>query len=126
MKKAPAQDRTVNMFSSPEEEAVINQAEIEVEKDGRVPAEEDVNRTRDKYFQYQEWATKHFADRDATSNEYRLSLKEGFYLLETILKMPGGREAYGSSGVMIREADIIKITQVFVDAARAKKAKENR
>lgn len=122
-KKPSAADRTVSLFAAPQELPI--EVVEETEKDAeRVPLEEDVDRMREVAFRGQEWTSKHFADKDATSNEYRLSFKGGFYYLETLHRLPDGKSVHGYSGLMIRESDLFNLTRVLVEAVREKQKKD--
>lgn len=129
-KKHTAEDRTISMFggaTSLEERtaaAVAAEAELEAgeKSTGRVPVEEDVNRLRDAAFTTQEWTTKHFGSFEAPGNEYRCSKRGRYYFVETIMKMPGAATAYGHTGVIVHERDIMELTKIMVAAVREKQA----
>ena len=114
------------MFSGKSE---INARAIEVieetERDGeRVLVEQDADRVRENAFKGQEWTSKYFGSTDAPGNEYRMSYRGGHYYLETILKEHGKPLAYGYTGIMIRECDLLEATKVMVAAVREKQARD--
>jgi hypothetical protein len=124
-KKPNAADRTLGLFGQPPavEEREIEVLEPEV-KGERVPVEEDVNRMRESAFKGQEWTSKYFGSYDAPGNEYRVSKKGDYYYLETILKEVGKPTAYGYTGVMVHDRDLMELTKVLVAVVRAKQAAE--
>lgn len=129
MKKSPAADRTVDMFTktvsvTPIEERTIEQEEASTHTGDRKPLEDDHERQRAIAFQGQEWTSKYFGSFDAPGNEYRVSHKGEHYYLETLAKLPDGKEAYGYTGVMVHDRDLYKMVEVLVRAVRDKQARE--
>lgn len=127
-KKPSAADRTLGMFGQPPaaEEREIEVLD-EVAKDGaRVPVEEDADHHREVAFRGQEWTSKYFGSYDAPGNEYRVSQRGEYYYVETILKEVGKPTAYGYTGIMVHERDIMELTKVMVAAVRAKQAKDTK
>ncbi len=114
-KKPSAHDRTVNMFEVPKE-ALPEYVEADA-SEGRVSHTEDADRLRDHAFQVQEWTSKSFGILTGNANEYRVTLRNGFYYLECV-----SDARY--CGLMIPEADLFNLAGVIVDAAKAKKAKQ--
>lgn len=123
MKKPSAATRTIDMFAPVRAQ---DEREIEVlapeEKGERTTVEEDADRMRETAFKGQEWTTKYFGSVVAPGNEYRLSLRGQYYYLETILKEQGKPLAYGYTGLMVHERDLLEMTKVLVAAVRAKQA----
>lgn len=123
-KKPSAADRTLGMFGQP---PAAEEREIEVieekEKDGeRRTVEEQADHSREKAFIGQAWATKYFGSFEAPGNEYRVSHKGQYYYVESILKEVGKPTAYGYTGVMVHDRDLMELTKVLVAAVRAKQA----
>ncbi len=87
---------------------------IESEKGDRSDTHD---RLRDNAFKVQEWTSKSFGIAPGPANEYRVSLRNGFYYLECV-----SDSRY--CGLMIPEADLFNIAGVITTAARSKKAKE--
>ena len=100
------------------------EVEEETERGERVPLEEDVDRMREKAFLGQEWTSKYFGTPDAEVSEYRVSLRDGYYYLETLRKMPDAKTAYGYTGVMVHERDLYAMVKVLVQAVRDKQQRE--
>lgn len=130
-KKHTAADRTISMFggqTTVEERtaaAVAAEAEaVEGKERTRTSVEEDVNRLREAAFTTQEWTTKHFGSFEAPGNEYRCSKRGSYYFVETIMKQPDAPAAYGHTGVIVHERDIMELTKILVAAVRAKQASE--
>jgi hypothetical protein len=128
-KKPTAADRTMGLFGQPpvvDEAKALAEAEVLApeEKGERVPVEQDADRMRDAAFKGQEWTSKYFGSFEAPGNEYRLTQRGPYYYLETILKEVGKPTAYGYTGVMVHERDLMELTKVMVAAVRAKQAKE--
>jgi hypothetical protein len=132
--KQLAADRTINFLTgkTPAEEAAEaariaanEDLEAETEDVERVPIEQAADVSRRTTFECQEWATKHFGKPDAEPGEYRVTLKAGYVYLEVLKSLPGGKHAFGYTGVVFPEADLFKIADVIVQAARAKKAKDS-
>lgn len=125
-KKPTAADRTMGLFGQP---PAVEEREIEVlapeVKDGeRKSVEEDADRMRDVAFKGQEWTSKYFGSYDAPGNEYRVTHRGEYYYLETILKEVGKPTAYGYTGIMVHDRDLMELTKVLVAAVRAKQAAE--
>ncbi len=125
-KKPSAAERTVDMFAAPgnmDQRGAV-EATVEEEKADRVPLEDDVDRMREKAFTAQEWATKAFGIPDADGDQYRVTLLNGHYYVETMRK-EAGKPAYGYCGVMVHERNLYALTQVLVQAVRDKQKKES-
>lgn len=123
-RKPSAADRTMGLFGSPPaiDEREIEVIEEETKAGERVPVELDADRARAVAFKGQEWTSKYFGSFEAPGNEYRVSKKGPYYYLETILKEPGKPTAYGYTGLMVHERDLMGMTKVLVAAVRAKQA----
>jgi len=123
--KPSAASRTVGMFVEPT--ATIDDRPIEAPEDdakeARVPMEQDVDRNRQESFKFQEWVSKHFAEKDASEDEYRISKKGEYYLVETLRSLPGTPN-YGSSGIFVHQRNLYNLTAVLVQAVRAKQAEK--
>lgn len=126
VKKPSAADRTLGMFGNPPpvEEREVEVLEEAAKEGERVSFEEDADRMRLVAFKGLEWTTKYFGSFDAEGNEYRVSHRGQHYYLETILKEVGKPTAYGYTGLMVHERDLMPLTKVLVEAVRAKQAKE--
>lgn len=127
-KKPTAADRTMGLFGQP---PAVEEREIEVlapeVKDGeRKSVEEDADRMRDTAFKGQEWTSKYFGSYEAPGNEYRVTHRGDFYYLETIMKEVGKPTAYGYTGVMVHDRDLLELVKVLVAAVRAKQASESK
>ncbi len=72
---------------------------------------------RDKAFEVQEWTSKSFGIRLGDINQYRVTLKNHMYYLESI-----SDARY--CGLMIPEQDLYSLTNTLMAAAKAKKALE--
>ena len=125
-KKPTAADRTLGMFGQP---TAVEEREIEIlppeEKTGeRVSVEDDADRMREAAFKGQEWSSKYFGSPAALGCEYRVTLRGQHYYLESILKEVGKPTAYGYTGVMVHEGDLMELTKVLVAAVRAKQASD--
>lgn len=125
-KKPSAADRTLGMFGQPPavEEREVEVLDEEAKEGERIPMEEDVDRMREKAFQGQEWTTKYFGKYEGPGNEYRVSKRGEYYYVEAILKEIGKPTAYGYTGIMVHERDIMELTKVMVAAVRAKQAED--
>ncbi len=110
-----ASERTVNLFAAPVE-PVPEYLEGDA-KDRTENRTESSDRLRDNAFQVQEWTSKSFGITPGPANEYRVTLRKGFYYLECV-----SDARY--CGLMIPETDLFNITGVIVDAAKAKRARE--
>ncbi len=121
--KPSAADRTIDMFASAPIETVPEERD---EAGERVPIEQDVDRLRDNAFKGQEWTSKHFARQEAPGNEYRVSMKNGHYYVESLHKTQGGATVYGYTGIMVHEADLYNLVSVMVQAVRDKQKKEGK
>ncbi len=124
-KKSSAADRTISLFAAPQpvQEAVPEYIAPEVKEGARVPLEADVDRLRANAFKGQEWTDKYFGQTVAGGNTYRLSLKDNHYYLERLSKNgQGGIYAY--TGVTLPADDLFGVTNLMVQAAKAKKEKE--
>ena len=124
MKKPSAADRTISMFGAPvpvQELPVVPEAE---ETKDRVPLEQDVDNLRERAFRCQEWTTAAFGIPDADGDQYRVTLLNGHYYVETVRK-EAGKPAYGYAGVMVHERNLYALTQVLVQAVREKQKKES-
>ena len=96
----------------------------EAERAERVSMEADADRMRNVAFKGQEWTTKFFGTPEAPGNEYRLTHRGEYYYLETLGKLPGGKEAHSYAGHMLHERDLFAVARVFFEAAKAKKESE--
>jgi len=124
MKKPSAASRTVNLFQPAMgnmEQRAVEAVESD-EKGDRLPLEADVNNLRQRALVAQEWSTKAFGKYEAVSNEFRVSKSGCYYYLETLAKQTGAATAYGYTGVVLHERDLMAATQVLVAAVRAKQA----
>lgn len=99
------------MFAPPPPEALP-----EYEKD-RNSHTEDADRLREHAFKVQEWTSQSFGIRLGPVNQYRITLKNGMYYLESI-----SDARY--CGLMIPEQDLYSLTNTLVAASKAKKALE--
>lgn len=126
--KPSAASRTVDMFGTvgPMDTRTAEVIEQEEKAGERVPVEDDADRMREVAFKGQEWTTKYFGSKDAPGNEYRLSHRGAYYYLETILKEVGKPTAYGYTGLMVHERDLMEMTKVMVAAVREKQAREHK
>jgi len=125
IKPPPAADRTVDMFTGKTKVEAVSaavEAVQDTEKGERVSMEADADRMREQAFRVQEWSTKNFGRPEAEGNTYRLTRSGEHYYLEILSKRPGGKEAYAYHGNMFHERDLFAIANVFVEAAKAKKA----
>lgn len=123
-RKPSAADRNVDMFAKAPVEAA--QDVPEDARGERLPIDQDVNRMREQAFQCQEWTSKYFASDLADGDEYRVSLKDHHYYVETIKRQPGKESAYGYTGIMVHERNLLNLTSVLVAAVRAKQKKESK
>ncbi len=103
------------MFAPPAPEP-IQDAELAE----RVSIPEDADRMREQAFRVQEWTSKAFGLTEAKGNQYRLTfnLKTRHYYLESV-----SPSRY--CGLMIPEADLFNIANVFLASARAKKESDD-
>lgn len=90
---------------------------------GSPTIEDNADRYRANAFSGQEWTSKHFGDAAATSNQYRLSTKNGMMYIEQSRTL-GINGAYGYTGLMLPEQDLPALARVVVDAAKSYIAKQ--
>jgi hypothetical protein len=103
-----------------QEEAERIQANLDVSeshKTGSPTIEDNADRYRANAFSGQEFVTKHFGDPTATTNQYRLTTKNGMMYLEQS-RSNGATGAYGYAGVMLPRSDLPALARVVVDAAK--------
>jgi hypothetical protein len=124
--KKTASERTISMFThnTEREPPPMPEAEVEEQKAERVAIQDDCDRNRENAFNVQEWTTSAFGQPDAKSTQYRMSKKDKFYYLEELRFEQGKHNAYGYTGVIIHERDLLAAAGVVVEAAKALKAEQ--
>lgn len=133
---SPAADRTIDIFTNKTKAEIEEAANEDIRLEPKLPEtiEEASERWRRVAFQGAEWTTKLFGRPEATENQYRGTVKSGYFYLEKTgngrtISSTGGN-AYSYAGVMFPEEDLPKLATVIVGAARdylnRKKANEER
>jgi len=130
MAKSNASSRTVDMFSGltrqqveAEQKALAEEDAVEAHKQAE-SIEQAAERWRANAFFTQEHLSKHFNDGEPGTAVYRLTEKDGWQFLEQFRLGKDGK-AYGWTGLMFKDSDLYEITNVFVKASKAKKARED-